>query len=169
MKMTGKMKTVKCWMMCLSGILLLTFSSCGDDDNANVGNNEVAELKAVLIDDEGQVAFDATATEGEYQIGLLSLDDARSLTALYAGQGFTGQAYTRRLADNKGTVQVTVGDNGVYYRVRFAVVGIPQFVLNLVDEGGNSFGVRHTCNVCGYKWISTINRCPRAGNKSYHP
>jgi len=151
-------------------VCLLVCVSCGDDDNdSNVGNSEVAALKAVLLDDDGQIAFETTEASGVYKIGLLSLTDARSLVSLYAGDGFTGKTYTYTLANNKGAVQVVVGDNGVYYQIRFAVKGIPQFVLNLVDEGGNAFGMKHTCNVCGYQWISTINRCPRTGSRSYHP
>ena len=144
-----------------------------DDDEKETGDGirQVAELQALLLDDNGQVYFDATATDGVYQIGLESKADAQNLVSLYAGSGFTGQAYTRTLDDGKGQVVVTIGDNGVFYAVRFAVTGIPQFTLHLSDAsgGGNSFGINHECSVCGYTWKSTFNRCPREGNKTYHP
>lgn len=149
-----------------------TFTACGDDDDDSLqGDLEVAELKALLLDAEGQIAFDATETKGLYQIGLESLDDAGNLTSLYAGKDPHGENYTRVLADKKGTVEVTTGSDGVFYQVRFAVAGIPSFTVNLAEGsgGGNYFGIYHSCTVCGFKWISTLDRCPREGNDTYHP
>ncbi|MBQ3630937.1 MAG: hypothetical protein II949_06830 [Prevotella sp.] len=157
----------------LTALMLLamgcTFAACGsDDDDDSQGNSQVAELKAVLLDENGRVFFDAMG-EGAYKIGVLSKEDAIDLIKLYVGSAFTGLPYIYKLDDNKGTVEVTIGDQGVYYTVAFNVEGIPHFRLLLLDEGGNAFGMRHTCKVCGYTWLSTVNRCPRAGNKTYHP
>lgn len=157
----------------LTALMLLgmgcTFAACGnDDDDDSNGNLEVAKLKALLLDENGQVFFDAMG-EGAYKIGLLSKEDATDLVKLYVGSDFTGQPRIYKLDDNKGTVDVAIGDNGVYYTVGFAAEGIPQFRLFLLDEGGNSFGMKHTCNVCNYSWISTLNRCPRTGDRTYHP
>ncbi|MCR4958890.1 MAG: hypothetical protein K6B13_09880 [Prevotella sp.] len=45
-----------------------TFAACGnDDDGDSKGNREVAELKALLLDENGQVYFDAMG-EGTYKI-----------------------------------------------------------------------------------------------------
>lgn len=146
-----------------------TFASCGsDDDDDTQGNREVAELKAMLLDENGQVFFEAMGGS-DYKIGLLSKEDAIDLIKLYVGSDFTGQPRIYKLDDNKGTIDVAIGDNGVYYFVGFAVEGIPHFRLCMLDEGGNAFSMKHTCNVCGYSWISTINRCPRSGNRTYHP
>ncbi len=159
----------------LTALMLLgmggTFAACSSDDDDNddtQGSREVAELKALLLDENGQVCFEGTGV-GTYKIGLLSKQDAIDLIKLYMGSDFTGQPRVYKLDDNKGTVEVAIGDQGVYYTVRFAVEGIPQFQLLMLDEGGNAFGMKHTCNVCGYTWISTINRCPRAGHRAYHP
>lgn len=166
----------------IAAILLLgigcALASCGKDNDSSdleVENDssdlEVERLKALLLDDQGQIAFDRTETSEGYLIGLFSLDDARSLATLYAGEGFKGQAYTHTLDGNKGSVQVSTGNNGIFYQVRFAVKGIPSFSLDLADgsEGGNSLGIHHTCPVCGMEWTSTFNRCPRAKDKKYHP
>ena len=157
--------------MAVVALVGFALTSCNDDNDSDQGKAEVAELKALLLDEHGQIAFDEAATEGNYQIGLVSLDDARNLTSLYAGKGFAGENYTRTLADGKGEVKVSVGDEGVFYQVFFAVAGIPSFTLNLADGsgGGNSFDIYHKCSVCGFTWMSTINRCPREGNKKYHP
>lgn len=145
------------------------FAACGsDDDDDSLGDRQVAELKALLLDENGQVFFDSMG-EGAYKIGLLSKQDAIDLIKLYVGSTFTGQPRVYALDDNKGTVDVAIGDQGVYYSVGFAVEGIPQFRLWMLDEGGNAFKVNHKCNVCGYVWASTFSRCPREGNKTYHP
>ena len=145
-------------------------TSCGDDDEetAGQGARQVSELKALLLDANGQVFFDSMG-EGAYKIGLLSKQDAIDLVRLYVGSGFTGQPLVHKLDGNKGTVDVAIGGDGVYYVVAFAVAGIPQFRLWMLSDGGNAFGITHTCSVCGYTWKSTLNRCPREGNKSYHP
>ena len=157
-------------LLCAGAVLV----ACGDENDnqpTGQGNLEVAKLKALVLDEQGKIAFDATDTDGLYEIGLESLDDARDLTMLYAGNGFTGKAYTRTLADNKGTVQVSIGDDGVFYQVRFAVSDIPSFTLNVSDGsgGGNTLSVYHSCAVCGMRWVSTIPRCPREGDTNYHP
>jgi hypothetical protein len=153
----------------LSLLLLLTLVSCGsDDDNNSQESLQVTELKEVLLDENGQVFFEEMEN-GDYKIGLLSKEDAIDLVKLYVGNGFNGQPQTYKLDDNKSTVDVTIGGDGVYYSVGFAVQGIPHFRLWMVDEGGNAFAMKHTCTVCGYTWISTVNRCPRTGKKSYHP
>jgi len=147
-----------------------TVISCGDDDEKSVGKGaqQVAELQALLLDENGRLSFDGMG-DGTYKIGLLSKQDAIDLIKLYVGSGFTGQARTFALDDNKGTIDVAIGDQGVFYSVGFMVEGIPQFRLWLLDEGGNSLGVSHKCSVCGFTWISTINRCPKTGDKKYHP
>lgn len=158
-------------MLMTMSYVLAACSSDNDEKKSGDGIQQVAELQALLLDGNGQVYFDATDASGVYQIGLESKDDALSLVRLYAGSGFTGQAYTRILDDEKGSVAVTVGGDGIFYVVRFAVTGLPQFTLNLTDAsgGGNAFGINHKCSVCGYTWTSTFNRCPREGNKTYHP
>jgi len=146
----------------------LTFVSCGSDDaDDSQVSRVVASLKALLLDENGKVYFDVRS-DGAYQIGLLSKQDAIDLVRLYVSS-FAGQPLVFILDDNKGKIDVTNGGDGVYYVVSFAVEGIPQFRLWLVDEGGNALSMKHTCNVCGYTWTSTFNRCPRAGNKTYHP
>ena len=144
------------------------FTACGSDDDDSEGNSEVAALKALLLDENGQVYFDPMG-EGNYKIGLSSKEDATSLIKLYVGSAFTGQPRIYKLDDNKGSVDVASGGDGVYYSVGFNVESIPQFRLWMLDEGGNSFGVNHKCNICGFTWVSTLNRCPRAGNRTYHP
>lgn len=68
-----------------------TFASCGsDDDDDTQGNREVAELKAMLLDENGQVFFEAMGGS-DYKIGLLSKEDAIDLIKLYVGSDFTGQ------------------------------------------------------------------------------
>ena len=145
-----------------------TLASCSKD---NESDSEVARLKALLLDDRGQIAFDRTETDGLYLIGIFSLDDARSLAGLYAGEGFTGQSYTHTLDGNKGTVKVNTGDNGVYYNVHFDVSGIPPFSLDIADgsQGGNTLSIYHQCSICGLRWTGTFNRCPRLNDSKYHP
>ena len=166
------MNRKKSFLVFLSALMLLGlgrgFAACGSDDDDSAGDREVAALKALLLDENGQVYFDAMG-EGIYKIGLLSREDATDLVKLYVGSTFTGQSLIHQLPDNKGSVEVGIGADGVYYFVRFKVEGIQPFQLWLVDEGGNAFGVNHKCNVCGFSWRSTLNRCPRAGNKTYHP
>ena len=158
-------------MLTCAGAMLTACGDGNDNQPTGQGDLEVAKLKALVLDEQGKIAFDATETNGLYQIGLESLDDARDLTTLYAGRGFKGKAYTRTLADNKGMVQVSIGDNGVFYQVRFAVSDIPSFTLNVNDgsAGGNTLSIYHSCNVCGMRWISTMPRCPREGDTTYHP
>ena len=145
-----------------------TLASCSKD---NESDPEVARLKALLLDDQGQIVFDRTGTDGLYQIGIYSLEDAHSLANIYAGEGFTGQAYTHTLEGNKGTVKVNTGDNGVYYNVSFDVVGIPSFSLDIAEgsQGGNTLSILHECKICGLKWTGTFSRCPRLNDKNYHP
>ncbi len=143
-------------------------TACGSDDDDSEGSREVSALKALLLDENGQVFFDPMG-EGNYKIGLSSKEDAISLIKLYVGSAFTGQPRIYKLDDNKGSIDVASGGDGVYYSVGFDVESIPQFRQWMLDEGGNSFGVNHKCNVCGFTWVSTLNRCPRAGNKTYHP
>ena len=164
------MKNLKIMSMLLGGLLGLGgLSSCSDDEkDDSQGNREVAELKAMLLDENGQVFFDGMG-EGAYKIGLFSKQDAIELIKLYVGSGFTGQPHVYVLDDNKGTVDVASGGDGVYYSVGFAVESIPQFRLWLLNDGGNAFGMKHKCPVCGFTWASTLNRCPREGNRSYHP
>lgn len=157
----------------LTALMLLglgcTLAACGDDDDDDsLCNSQVAALKALLLDENGQVCFDPMG-EGAYQIGLLSKQDAIDLIKLYVGSDFTGKPGPYPLDDNMGTVDVASGSDGVFYSVGFAVKGIPQFRLWMLSDGGNAFGITHTCSVCGYTWKSTLNRCPREGNKSYHP
>ena len=156
----------------LTALMLLgmgcTLPACSDDDSDSLGNNQVQALKALLLDEYGQVFFDPMG-EGAYQIGLLSKQDAIDLIKLYVGSSFTGQPHAYTLDDDKGTVDVASGGDGVYYSVGFDVSGIPQFRLWMLNDGGNAFSVKHKCSVCGYTWTSTVNRCPRTGSKTYHP
>ena len=148
----------------------LALTACGNDDNeTGTGARQVAQLKALVLDEDGRVWFDATDEAGVYQLGLDSKADAQNLVGLYLDRDFSGQPCTHTLQDGRGTVSVAAGGEGVFYTVRFDVEGIPPFTLRLVSSGANAFGMRHTCRVCGYVWLSTYNRCPREGDTRYHP
>lgn len=168
MKQTTRFLSRVASLLLAATCLILT--ACSDDDNeTGMGARQVAQLKALVLDEDGRVWFDATEESGVYQLGLESKTDAQNLVSLYLGRDFAGQAYTRTLQDGEGTVSVAVGGEGVFYVVVFAVKGIPPFTLRLVSSGSNAFGMRHTCSVCGYTWTSTYNRCPREGSATYHP
>ena len=145
--------------------VLAGFTAC---NGSLKGDQEVAELKSMLLDANGNILFDATSVSGLYELGVESKDDATALVGLYAGSGFTGDNYTRTIAGNKGTVKVTKGSGGVFYSVRFGVEGIPAFTLDIVDYNGENepkksegdSGTWHTCNKCHKSWRGHSNVCP---------
>ena len=86
--------------------------------------------------------------------------DAQKLVGQYA-KNYDGNAatYTYTLPDARGTVRVDKGDvAGVYYNVKFAVTGIPQMTLQVVEpnymEGENKIKAltSYNCNSCGNKF-----------------
>ena len=142
------------------------FTSCQKHDPA--GSDELSQLKALILDQDGNVIFDQTTVSGLYEMGAESNDDATALAAVYAGNGFKGSNYTRTLAGQLGTVKVQQGTNGVFYSIIFNVTDIPSFTLDLKDGNdenswdlsGNS-GTWHKCDVCHRQWKSAnINICP---------
>ena len=161
------MKTNKFFLSLLILILFTTyvFISCSNDDNDNnnskeLGDKAVTELKTRLIDEDGAVVFGELNEQGCYEIGIETLTDAQKLVGRYA-KNYDGNAatYTYTLPDARGTVRVDKGDvAGVYYNVKFAVTGIPQMTLQVVEpnymEDENKIKVltSYYCNSCGNKF-----------------
>lgn len=88
-----------------------TFASCGsDDDDDTQGNREVAELKAMLLDENGQVFFEAMGGS-DYKIGLLSKEDAIDLIKLYVGSDFTGQPRITLMDTDSRNSRITLNVN----------------------------------------------------------
>ena len=143
--------------------LLAGFTACNGKLSSD---QEVAELKAMVLDQDGNIAFDQSTISGLYIIGVDSKEDAKDLASLYAGSGFSGQDYTRVIRD-KGTVKVACGNNGVFYTVTFKVEGIPAFTLDISEANGENdklgegeSGTYHKCGVCHKTWRSHSNVCP---------
>ena len=89
------MNNQKKYRLLLAAVMSLSMgfalTACNDkEESTSDGDLEVAQLKALVLDSIGQIAFDTTQTSGVYKIGLVNLDDARELAAMYAGDGFTG-------------------------------------------------------------------------------
>lgn len=143
--------------------ILAGFTACNKDMS---GDKEVAELKEMLLDDKGNVAFNETPMKGLYQLGVESKEDAAALAGIYAGSGFTGDNYTRTISGNKGLVKVTKGTEGVFYSVQFKVEGIPSFTLDIIDANGENndaqgeSGTYHKCLTCGRYWRGSRVECP---------
>lgn len=125
-----------------------------------MGDKAVTELKTRLIDEDGAVVFGELNEQGCYEIGIETLTDAQKLVGRYA-KNYDGNAatYTYTLPDARGTVRVDKGDvAGVYYNVKFAVTGIPQMTLQVVEpnytEDENKIKVltSYYCNSCGNKF-----------------
>lgn len=125
-----------------------------------MGDKAVTELKTRLIDEDGAVVFGELNEQGCYEIGIETLTDAQKLVGQYA-KNYDGNAatYTYTLPDARGTVRVDKGDvAGVYYNVKFAVTGIPQMTLQVVEpnymEDENKIKVltSYYCNSCGNKF-----------------
>lgn len=148
-------------MVCATSV----FISCSNDDDDNnnrkeLGDKAVTELKTRLIDEDGAVVFGELNEQGCYEIGIETLTDAQKLVGRYA-KNYDGNAatYTYTLPDARGTVRVDKGDvAGVYYNVKFAVTGIPQMTLQVVEpnymEDENKIKVltSYYCNSCGNKF-----------------
>lgn len=148
-------------MVCATSV----FISCSNDDDDNnnskeLGDKAVTELKTRLIDEDGAVVFGELNEQGCYEIGIETLTDAQKLVGQYA-KNYDGNSatYTYTLPDARGTVRVDKGDvAGVYYNVKFAVMGIPQMTLQVVEpnymEDENKIKVltSYYCNSCGNKF-----------------
>lgn len=148
-------------MVCATSV----FISCSNDDDDNnnskeLGDKAVTELKTRLIDEDGAVVFGELNEQGCYEIGIETQTDAQKLVGQYA-KNYDGNAatYTYTLPDARGTVRVDKGDvAGVYYNVKFAVTGIPQMTLQVVEpnymEGENKIKAltSYNCNSCGNKF-----------------
>ena len=142
--------------------VLAGFTSCNKDDSAK-GNKEVAALKAMLLDSEGNIVFEETTVTGLYCIGVESKDDAAELAGIYANCKVANDTVTRTIPGGKGTVKVSKGENGVFYCVDFAVESIPHFTLDIEDinkENAGKSGTQHKCGVCGKQWTGKSNTCP---------
>lgn len=165
-------------MVCATSV----FISCSNDDDDNnnskeLGDKAVTELKTRLIDEDGAVVFGELNEQGCYEIGIETQTDAQKLVGQYA-KNYDGNAstYTYTLPDARGTVRVDKGDvDGVYYNVKFAVTGIPQMTLQVVEpnymEGENKIRPYSTynCTDCGaqFKLPSlAAKQCPECGSKN---
>ena len=153
-------------LIALSAIALLAGATACN--GSLKGDKEVAELKGMLLDSNGKLVFDESTVGGLYVLGVESREDATDLVGVYAGEGFTGENFTRTLAGNKGTVKVTRRSEGVFYSVQFGVEGIPAFTLDIIDSNGENkpvlsegdSGTYHKCGVCHKTWRSHSNICP---------
>lgn len=145
-------------------ILAVLFTSCNKDDSSK-GSKEVAALKALVLDAEGNVVFTETNVAGLYTIGVESKAEAAELAGIYVGGKVENSPVTRTIPDGKGTVKVSKGENGVFYVVDFAVEGIPGFTLDIEDinkENAGKGGTHHKCKICGRSWSSKSDDCPWA-------
>jgi rRNA maturation endonuclease Nob1 len=165
-------------MVCATSV----FISCSNDDDDNnnskeLGDKAVTELKTRLIDEDGAVVFGELNEQGCYEIGMETQTDAQKLVGQYA-KNYDGHAstYTYTLPDARGTVRVDKGDvAGVYYNVKFAVTGIPQMTLQVVEpnymEGDNKIRpfTYYDCDDCRLQFkIPNLAAkiCPTCGSKN---
>jgi len=134
-------------------------------EKVEIEDSEMAELKAMILNEDGSIAFDATKESGLYEIGVKTLEDATKLVEMYANSSIHGDHFVRTLPGNNGTITVDRVDDATFYIVLFSLNGIEEFTLLVMDArrmgmyGGHS-GTYHQCNVCGFSWRSTSSVCP---------
>lgn len=168
--------TLATLMVCVSSV----FISCSNDDDNNgnskeLGDNAVAALKKILLNDDGTIVFGEPNEDGIYMVGLDGQDAAKALVAKYVNNAnYTGDATLYTLPDGRGTVRVEKGtEEGVYYTVAFAVKEIPQMKLEVVDanymDNENKIAAKtpYKCNDCGatFKLFSMeAKKCTSCGS-----
>ena len=116
-------------MMLLGISSVFCACSSDDDDNGNqqkAGDEAVAKLRNLVLDESGNVVFGETETAGLYEIGFGEKSDAVSLVAKYLNNAnYKGGNSVYELVDNRGKVSVTEGqEDGVFYQMEFAVKGM---------------------------------------------
>lgn len=148
------------------------------DDEA-AGKEAVEYLKGLIMDQDGNLLYDPTATNGLYYVGVDSKDDAKSLAVLFAPcGGFKGEDFTGTLPAGKGTVKITNGDKFLFYSVALDVESLPKFTLDIMDNNYKEeippqdepldgiSGTYHQCQICHKTWKSNKKTCPW---QSTHP
>lgn len=161
--------------MMLLGISSVFYAcSSDDDDNGNqqaAGDEAVAKLKSLVLDESGNVVFGETETAGLYEIGFEKEEDAVGMIANYLNKtNYSGENTEYQLPDNRGKVSVTGGqEEGVLYQVDFAVKGIPTMTL-LIEEANYMLGQENAsflatfkCTQCTYtvkKAKKAVVSCP---------
>ena len=168
-------------MMLLGISSVFCACSSDDDDNGNqqkAGDEAVAKLRNLVLDESGNVVFGETETAGLYEIGFGEKSDAVSLVAKYLNNAnYKGGNSVYELVDNRGKVSVTEGqEDGVFYQMEFAVKGIPAMTL-LIEETNYMMGKDNTttftaefkCPSCSYSIrkakSATPGKCPNDGSK----
>lgn len=149
----------------LAGVTMCQKTLSPDKDNKEA--KEVQQLKAMILNEDGTIAFDKAAGNDRYQIGVENSEDAAKLASMYADKTVAQEEYTRTLPDGKGTVTVTLGKASIYYFVHFCIEDVPEFTLLIKnaktisgDITRGQGGTYHKCPVCGFSWRSTSNSCP---------
>lgn len=151
------------YLILLAIAAIISFVAC--DKNNPEQDAEMEELKAMILNQDGTVAFDQTKENGVYEIGVKTLEDATQLVEMYANSSIREDHYVRTLPDNNGTITIDRVDEATFYTVLFSLNGIEEFTLLVRDArrmgmyGGHS-GTYHQCNVCGFSWRSTSSVCP---------
>lgn len=147
--------------------ILAGVTVCNNKVTPDNDNKEVKELKAMILNEDGTIAFDKAAGNDRYQIGVENREDAAKLAGMFAENIIAEDNYTRTLQNGMGTVTVSLGKASIYYSVQFCVKDIPEFTLLIKnaktiagDITRGQGGTYHKCPVCGFNWRSTSNTCP---------
>lgn len=117
-------------------VMPLAFLACSSDDDpaTKTGEEQVAHLRSFLLDDEGEIVYPESSTEGVYILPAAS-EKAHRYTEAILDDKWNGESQTYRLADNKGSIKVSdAPKDGVFVSLLFNVPTIPVFTLEIASE-----------------------------------
>lgn len=156
----------KCSMNWTSGPMTKACIRCGSTNISIAydfeGEDEVAEVKEMVLDLQGNLIFDEDPNvDGLYRIGVEDRAAALDLVKLYVGSDYNGGNFTRVLDNGNGSIKVAPGENGIFFSVTFNVETIKPFTLDIwADNDENGQGTYQKCPICGRTWMGASSKCP---------
>lgn len=163
-------------LMLLVAVIGITFAACSNDDEpqSDAVKEHVDFIKSMVLDENGEILFMPTDTEGVYVCPMNNAANSRNLCESMLNTNWKGETLHLDFGEHGVITGRSSNEDGVFDELQFNIKELPKFTLKVASEEycyNSNFpsGPRIPvwfCKKCGKIYAFQLTQCPNC--KSTH-
>lgn len=163
-------KSIKHMFMLLVAVMGITFTACSNDDEpqTDAAKEQVEFIKSMVLNENGEILFMPTDTEGVYVCPMNNAANSRNLCESMLNTSWKGESLCVDLGNHGVITGKNSDEEGVFDELHFNIKELPKFTLKVASEDycdNENFPNRTylevwLCRNCGKIYAVQQSQCP---------
>lgn len=123
-------------LMLLVAVIGITFAACSNDDEpqSDAVKEHVDFIKSMVLDENGEILFMPTDTEGVYVCPMNNAANSRNLCESMLNTNWKGETLHLDFGEHGVITGRSSNEDGVFDELHFNIKELPKFTLKVASE-----------------------------------